>query len=45
MAEEVEPVIHRCTCASCQAYSDPQLARHHHQVNLELSRFRGQIFT
>ncbi len=38
MAVEPEPIVHRCTCASCHAGSDPQLARHHHQINLLLSR-------
>jgi hypothetical protein len=38
MAIEPEPVVHRCTCGTCQAGSDPQLARHHHQINLLLSR-------
>ncbi len=38
MGGEVEPVVRRCTCAICQAGSDPQLARHHHQINLLLSR-------
>src|SRR5215211_5552449 len=38
MAGEAEPVVHQCTCSACQAGSDPQLARHHHQINLLLSR-------
>src|SRR3954451_7289206 len=38
MAEESEPVVHQCTCAACQAGSEPQFARHHHQINLLLSR-------
>jgi len=38
MGGEAEPVVHRCACASCHAGSDPQLARHHHQINLLLSR-------
>ena len=38
MTGEIEPVVHRCACASCQADSDPQLARYHHQINLLLSR-------
>jgi hypothetical protein len=32
------PVVHDCTCGTCQAGSDPPLARHHHQINLLLSR-------
>jgi hypothetical protein len=38
MAKEPEPVVHHCTCDTCQAGSDPQLAHHHHQINLLLSR-------
>ena len=38
MAAAPEPLVHHCTCATCQAGSDPQLARHHHQINLLLSR-------
>ena len=38
MGGEAEPVVHRCACAICQAGSDLQLARHHHQINLLLSR-------
>lgn len=38
MAEEADPIVHRCACASCHAGSDPQRARHHHQINLLLSR-------
>ena len=38
MAEEPELVVHQCRCAACQAGSEPQLARHHHQINLLLSR-------
>ncbi len=33
-----EPVVHHCECEVCQANSDPELARHHHQINLLLSR-------
>jgi hypothetical protein len=38
MAAEAEPNVHQCTCSTCQAGSDFQLARHHHQINLLLSR-------
>ncbi len=38
MAGEPDPLVHRCTCATCQAGSDPRLTRHHHQINLLLSR-------
>ncbi len=38
MTSAVEPVVHRCECAACKAAADPELARHHHQINLLLSR-------
>ncbi len=30
--------IHQCTCSACAAGTDAVLARHHHQINLLLSR-------
>jgi hypothetical protein len=30
--------IHQCACATCQAGTDPDLTKEHHQVNLLLSR-------
>ena len=38
MTAEPEPVVHRCACCACEADSDPELARRHHQINLVLSR-------
>ena len=38
MTSSPDPVVHRCACAACQAGADPALARHHHQINLLLSR-------
>src|SRR6476661_4417433 len=38
MAAEAEPVVHQCQCSACQAGDELQLARHHHQINLLLSR-------
>ena len=33
-----EPRVHQCECASCEAGSEPDIAQHHHQMNLFLSR-------
>src|SRR5580765_5270086 len=38
MTSEPTPVVHRCECRVCHAGSDPELVRHHHQINLLLSR-------
>lgn len=38
MPSASEPVVHCCECEACNATSDPELARHHHQINLLLSR-------
>ncbi len=38
MPPEPEPVVHCCACRACEAGSDPDLARRHHQMNLLLSR-------
>jgi hypothetical protein len=38
MTAAPEPVVHRCECGACQAGSDPELACHHHHINLLLSR-------
>ncbi len=38
MTSGLEPVVHHCECGTCQAGADPALARHHHQINLLLSR-------
>jgi hypothetical protein len=33
-----ESKVHQCECDFCKAGSDPEIARHHHQMNLFLSR-------
>ena len=33
-----ERQVHQCECAICEASSDPEIAQHHHQMNLFLSR-------
>jgi hypothetical protein len=38
MTSAPEPVVHRCACEACNAHADPALARHHHQINVLLSR-------
>jgi hypothetical protein len=38
MTSALDPGVHRCACEACQAGSDPELARHHHHINLLLSR-------
>ncbi len=38
MTSAPEPAVHRCECGACQAGADPVLARHHHHINLLLSR-------
>ena len=38
MTMEPGPAIHQCTCRVCAAGTDAALARHHHQINLLLSR-------
>jgi hypothetical protein len=38
MTSAPERVVHRCACEACQAGSAPELARHHHHINLLLSR-------
>src|SRR3954449_33007 len=38
MTSGPEPDLHHCECDICQAQSNPELARHHHQINLLLSR-------
>ena len=38
MTSEPGPDVHRCECDACAAGTDPALARHHHQMNLLLSR-------
>ena len=30
--------IHQCECDICKTKSDPEIVRHHHQMNLFLSR-------
>ena len=32
------PTIHPCTCNVCKDATDPKIVRHHHQINLLLSR-------
>ncbi len=38
MTPETGPAIHHCGCSVCDVGTDPALARHHHQMNLLLSR-------
>ncbi len=38
MTSAPEPGVRRCECEACQASSDLELARHHHHINLLLSR-------
>ena len=38
MTQETKPVIHQCECAICRTGVDAEIARHHHQMNLFLSR-------
>lgn len=38
MTSGPEPIVHRCECGTCHAGADPEVARHHHQINLLLSR-------
>ena len=38
MAPAAQIEIHQCECESCQARTDPEMAQHHHQMNLFLSR-------
>jgi len=35
---DVIPTIHQCTCSICQEGTNPEIVRHHHQMNLLLSR-------
>ena len=38
MSPEAETEIHQCECEICKARIDPEVAQHHHQMNLFLSR-------
>jgi hypothetical protein len=38
MTSKTEITIHQCECAVCQAGADPEMARHHRQINVFLSR-------
>jgi hypothetical protein len=38
MTSETEIKIHQCECDVCKAGSDPNIAQHHRQMNLFLSR-------
>jgi hypothetical protein len=38
MAPAAQIEIHQCECESCKARTDPEMAQHHHQMNLFLSR-------
>ena len=38
MVPEAQIEIHRCECESCKARAHPEMAQHHHQMNLFLSR-------
>src|SRR5581483_10610837 len=35
---DVIPHVHQCQCRICQEGADPEVARHHQQMNLLLSR-------
>jgi hypothetical protein len=38
MSSSPEVEIHQCECDACRSGADPEIARHHHQINLFLSR-------
>lgn len=38
MTTKAELTIHQCECDICEAGTDPEIAQHHHQMNLFLSR-------
>ena len=38
MTSSPEIEIHQCECDACKGRADPEIARHHHQINLCLSR-------
>ena len=38
MTREVEIAIHECECDICRTGANPEIARHHRQMNLFLSR-------
>jgi hypothetical protein len=38
MTSALEPPVHQCECAACQAGTDRPLMQHHQQINLFLSR-------
>ena len=38
MSSKSEPTIHQCECEICQTGADPEVVRHHQQMNLLLSR-------
>jgi hypothetical protein len=38
MTLQSDPKLHHCECEVCRTGSDPEIARHHHQINLFLSR-------
>jgi hypothetical protein len=38
MTSETERQIHQCECDTCQAETDPEIVRHHRQMNVFLSR-------
>jgi hypothetical protein len=35
---DVIPTVHQCTCSICKEGTDSKIVRHHHQMNLLLSR-------
>ena len=38
MSSEVQLTVHQCECEICRTGADPEIVRHHHQMNLLLSR-------
>ena len=38
MVPEAQIEIHQCECESCKAQTNPEMAQHHYQMNLFLSR-------
>ena len=38
MTREAKPAIRQCECDICRTGADPEIVRHHHQMNLFLSR-------
>ena len=41
MAPEVPIEIHQCECENCKGRTDPEMAQHHYQINLFLSRLNA----